>query len=338
MKFDVVIGNPPFQDETIGTSDNPTYNDFMDESYKLAEKVILITPARFLFNAGKTPKSWNRKILSDKHMKVCFYEQQSKLVFPNTDIKGGVAITYRDAKKDFGMIGTFTQYKELNSIVSKVVNSNRFQSIVPMISTQNKFNLAELYLDFPDYKNIIGSLGKEKRLTTSIFEQLSVFNSNRTTSTDIEILGLVNLKRTIKYIDSKYIEDHKNLKKYKVILPKSNGTGVLGEKLSSPLVSKPNSGYTQSFISIGTFENIKEAEAALKYVKTKFLRVLLGTLKITQDNNKEVWSNIPEQNFSTNSDVDWAKNVAEIDQFLYAKYSFSKEEINFIEDKVKEMN
>ena len=100
MKFDFVIGNPPYQETQEGTSDKPVYNDFMDAAYAVADRVELITPARFLFNAGKTPKVWNEKMLNDKHLKVLYYEQDSSKIFSNTDIKGGVAITYRDVDSD----------------------------------------------------------------------------------------------------------------------------------------------------------------------------------------------------------------------------------------------
>jgi 23S rRNA G2445 N2-methylase RlmL len=102
FKFDVVIGNPPYQEEglgEIGRRDEPIYHKYMDEAYQVADKVIFITPARFLFNAGQTPKAWNRKMLADEHLKVTHYEQDSSKVFPNTDIKGGLAVTYRDSKK-----------------------------------------------------------------------------------------------------------------------------------------------------------------------------------------------------------------------------------------------
>ena len=75
MKFDYVIGNPPYQENTENTSDNPVYNVFMDAAYKVSDKVELITPARFLFNAGKTPKEWNLKMLNDEHFKVIKYEK-----------------------------------------------------------------------------------------------------------------------------------------------------------------------------------------------------------------------------------------------------------------------
>ena len=97
MKFDFIIGNPPYQDETIGENKTfapPIYHLFLDESYKIGDHVELIHPARFLFNAGSTPKEWNRKMLDDLHLKVLYYEPNSSKIFSNTDIKGGVAITY----------------------------------------------------------------------------------------------------------------------------------------------------------------------------------------------------------------------------------------------------
>lgn len=125
--------------------------------------------------------------------------------------------------------------------------------------------------------------------------------------------------------------------KYKVIIPKSNGTGALGETLSTPLIGSPLMGYTQSFIGIGAFDNINEAEACLKYIKSKFARIMLGVLKATQDNSRDVWRLVPLQDFTSESDIDWSKSVADIDKQLYAKYGLTAEEIAFIESKVKSM-
>lgn len=123
MKFDFCVGNPPYQDQSIGDNATymaPVYNKFMDAAYEVAEHVELIHPARFLFNAGSTPKAWNKKMLSDENFKVLHYERDSKKIFSNTEIKGGIAITYRDEKNKFGAIGVFTPYKQLTSVVSKV--------------------------------------------------------------------------------------------------------------------------------------------------------------------------------------------------------------------------
>ena len=121
MKFDVVIGNPPYQNEGIGLNarDEPIYHKFIDAARSIGDKTVLITPARFLFNAGQTPKCWNESILNNEHVKVVYYEQKSDKVFPNTDIKGGVAVTYFDENIKFKKIGTFTPFIELNSIYGK---------------------------------------------------------------------------------------------------------------------------------------------------------------------------------------------------------------------------
>ena len=90
MKFDYVIGNPPYQGENDdSTRKPPIYPDFMDSAYLVGEKVELITPARFLFNAGQTSKAWNEKMLTDKHLTVLLYEADGTAVFPDADIKGG---------------------------------------------------------------------------------------------------------------------------------------------------------------------------------------------------------------------------------------------------------
>jgi len=338
MKFDVVIGNPPYQEETEGTSDKPIYNYMMDAAEEVADKVCLITPARFLFNAGKTPKAWNQKKLNDPHFKVNYYEQDSSKIFSNTDIKGGIAITYRDNSKNFGEIGTFTSFSELNSIYHKVVGHNLFTNIVSIIFLQNKFNLETLYLNHPECVAIIGSNGKEKRLTTAIFSQLPLFTETQINKSDIKILGLINNQRVYKYIHESYLDKHDNLDYYKVILPKANGSGAIGEVLSTPLVGEPLVGDTQSFISFGKFTTRVEAESCMKYIKSKFTRALLGTLKITQDNNRETWNNVPIQDFTSNSDIDWSQSIENIDKQLYKKYNLSQDEIDFIESKVRAMD
>jgi len=338
MKFDAVVGNPPYQEALENTSDNPIYHLFMDTANTITEKAILITPARFLFNAGKTPKDWNNKILNDKHFKVLSYFANSNEVFPNVDIKGGVAITLRDATKDFGKIGAFTSSEELNSINEKVSSDPQFESVTSIIHLQNKFILENLYLDFNNYKSIIGSNGRERRLTSPIFEQLDVFNDSNQSNDDIKIFGLIKNKRTYKWLNVKYLDAHPNLNKFKVLVPKANGSGKFGEPLSSPFIADPNTGFTFSYISFGAFDNIEESEAVLKYLKTKFTRTLLGVLKVTQDNLPNTWSKIPLQSFSKQSDIDWSKSISEIDKQLYKKYKLSNEEIAFIEEKVQPMD
>lgn len=105
--------NPPYQDEAVGDNKTfapPVYHLFMDAAYNVGGAVELIHPARFLFNAGNTPKQWNKEMLTDEHFKVLYYEQDASRVFQNTEIKGGVAVTYHDHYKEFGAIEIFTAY------------------------------------------------------------------------------------------------------------------------------------------------------------------------------------------------------------------------------------
>lgn len=337
MKFNAVVGNPPYQLTTEGTSDNPIYHLFMDVAFKLSDKVTFITPARFLFNAGKTPKEWNSKILNDPHFKVVWYKSKSTDVFPNVDIKGGVAVTFRDREQDFGSIGIYTPNQILNLIIKKVTASNEFTSISNEIYSQNKFRLDNLLSDYPFLNSKIGSNGTEKRLTTSIFDQISVFADNRKSDRDICIFGLVKNIRQIRFIDPRYIEEHECLEKYKVLLPFSNGSGEFGELLSTSIIAGPSDGFTQSYISIGKFDSVEEADACAKYLKTKFARTMLGVLKVTQHNSREVWKFVPLQDFSQKSDIDWGKPIPNIDAQLYSKYQLTKEEIEFIESNIKPM-
>lgn len=339
MKFDVVIGNPPYQESTKGTSDKPIYNYMMDAAEEISERVCMITPARFLFNAGKTPKAWNQKKLEDPYFKILWYEQDSSKVFTNTDIKGGIAITYRDTYKEAMPIEVFTPYKELSSIYKRVYQHPDFKSISEFVFSPESYKLTEqVHIDYPQVNKRL-SKGHKYDLTTNIFEKLpEIFLDEQMGTSLVKIIGRENNSRVHKYVSSKYINGPSNFNNYKVILPKANGSGAIGEVLSTPLVGAPLVGHTQTFISIGNFGTQEEADALYKYVLTKFARTLLGVLKITQDNKKSTWKFVPLQDFTSRSDIDWSQSIPEIDKQLYAKYDLSQEEINFIEEKVKAMD
>lgn len=342
MKFDVVVGNPPFEQESIGesTSRSPIYNYFYDLAEQVAPKYCLISPARFLSNAGHTPKTWNNKMLNDEHIKIIHYEQKSEDIFPDTDIKGGVVVLYRDIETDFGPIGTFTSYPELNSIVEKV-SSLTTETLDSIITGRGIYRLTDKALE--DHPQIVDiqSRGHKYDVGTSAFEILEdlIFFADKSQEDQdyVSILGRYNGERVYRWIRSDYINEPFGFNKWCVVLPKSNGTGSLGETLSSPLILAPLIGFTETFISIGAFDTKNEAVNCLKYVKSKFARTMLGVLKITQDNTREKWAKVPLQDFTPQSDIDWDEPIPSIDKQLYAKYSLDEEEIAFIEEKIKPM-
>ena len=337
--FDYVIGNPPYQGETVGNNKTfapPVYDKFMDAAYSVADKVELIHPARFLFNAGATPKRWNEKMLNDPHFKVLMYEQNSANVFPNTDIKGGVVITYRDAKKNFGAIRIFIPFPELSSIKRKVETISE-DSLSAVITNRGLYRYSDLaYQEQPEEMTKTA----DPRIAPSSFERMpKIFTDDKPDDgyEYIRILGVTKGARNYKWIRKDYVKEVENLYKYKVLIPKANGSGAIGKVLGVPLVGVPLVGFTETFISIGETDSLQEVEATLKYVKSKFARTMLGILKVTQHNPKPTWRYVPLQNFTSASDIDWSKSIAEIDAQLYRKYGLDEQEINFIESHVKEM-
>ena len=324
MKFDFAVGNPPYQNKIRGdnkTFATPVYNRFMEATYQIADKVSLITPARFLFNAGATPKDFNEKILRDEHVKVAKFFRNSSEVFSNARIKGGVVITYRDAAKNFGAIETFTPFAELTSILKKVVADKNFLPFNEIVYPRAEYRLAENNLP----------------LSTNAFDKLRGYFLDAKPADGreyVRILGRAGAKRIYKWICRELVADSENLARYKVFIVSSSGAGEFGEILSAPIIGLPFMGATETFTAVGNFDSRAEAEACLKYIKSKFARALLGILKVTQHNPAATWAKVPLQNFSADSDIDWEKNI---DAQLYRKYDLNDAETNFIETHVKEM-
>lgn len=344
--FDFVIGNPPYNEDFGNSGDNgnyakPVYNIFMDAVNQISNNVELIHPARFLFNAGSTPKSWNEKMLNDPHFKVIKYCDNASSVFANTDIKGGIAITYRNLDKNYGAIGTFTPYDEINTTLHKVLNFKDFIGMNTIAITGYAYHFTEnLYIDHPELKGRM-SKGHEYDFKSNVFEKMPDPFEDELPSDGkkyIKILGREGNKRAYKYILREYVNDVKNLNTYKVFIPRGSGTGRFGEELSEPVLGIPGEGATETFLSIGCFKTEIEAKNTIRYIKTKFVRSLISILKVTQIITPGVWKYVPLQNFSNNSDIDWSKSIHEIDLQLYKKYGLDHTEIDFIESHVKEMD
>ena len=338
MKFDVIIGNPPYQQEAKGAneSDTPLYHLFYSESFKVGNKVELISPARFLFNAGGTPQSWNDKMLNDDHLKVLYYEQDSSKVFSNTDIKGGVVVTYRDSSNSFGAIKVFTPFLELNSILRKVLSLSNM-SIAKVVTNRGIYRYSDkAFEEQPDEMKKTA----DRRIAPSCFERMPIlFTKDKPNDIYeyVQVFGVQNGERIFRWFRKDYITYVDNLKRYKVLVAKASGSGMFGEPLSPPVICNPSVAFTETFISIGATDSYEEAQAVEKYIKSKFARTMLGTLKVTQNNAKPTWANVPLQDFTSSSDIDWSKSIAEIDEQLFDKYGLDEPERNFIRTKVKEM-
>ena len=358
MKFDYAIGNPPYQ-ANVDTYNRqePVYSYFYEEAERAANKYLLISPARFLFNAGLTPKEWNRKMLEDSHVKVEFYTGKSSDIFPSVEIKGGIAIVYRDADREFGAIREFFADENMRNLSKLFVKGEKKNLPAIMYGGRSDLKFNDVFLkNFPESVQLrleaiqrkhpnAKELGpnEEYELKSSTLDILdSVFIKDKPTAGNFyKIVGLSKGKRTSVWIDRKYMTprypQRNNVTKFKVCVAESNGSGEFGITLSTPFIAKPFESTTPTFISIGAYDTEYEANSTLKYVKTKLVRALLCLLKTTQHNSVPNWSYIPLQDFTPNSDINWSASIRDIDQQLYKKYGLSQQEIDFIESHVKEM-
>ena len=248
MEFDAVVGNPPYQiSNDTGNFAAPVYHEFLRNSFKISDKVTLIHPARCLFNAGATPKDFNEQILNDKHFKVVKYFPDSRKVFPTSDIKGGVVISLRDANKNFGAIGTFTAFAELNSILHKVTDRADFKPFSQIMRGQMTYRLSEkAYEDFPDLPIRLPKR-TDTALRTNAFEIMpDIFLDIKPDDKEyFQILGKINNERVYRYVRREYMEEIPEFKFYKVFVPAANGTGAIGEVVSTPLVGLPLVGWSE---------------------------------------------------------------------------------------------
>ena len=257
MKFDFVIGNPPYQEEVEGNGrKTPIYDRFMDESYQVSDVVELIHPARFLFNAGQTPKAWNEKMLNDKHLKVLYYEDDAQKIFPGTEIKGGVAITEHNRQKEYGAIEVFTPFMLLNTILSSVRKRNLQNNMEDSVSSQGIYKFSSLAMEkYPMIQKVNGR-GTGAKIVSKTVEKLpEIFKEQPKNNDDIRLLARINNCRKYRYIAKDLIQKSditmSYLSTYNVAFPEANGSGTFGEALTLPEIIGPNEGTSDTYLSVG---------------------------------------------------------------------------------------
>lgn len=235
-KFYAVIGNPPYQEQNDDNNRQaPIYPAFMDSSYAIGERVELITPARFLFDAGQTAKAWNRKMLNDEHLRVMTYSADGASYFPGTDIKGGIAVTYRDTTKVLGPIGTFTSFPELNSIVNHVrsyvdARSGRYMNSI--VAPRGNYRFTPEFV--ADYPTVVDNLGKGtgNMFGSNVFSGRAGQAFERPLQNSFRFLCRIDGKRSYRYVDRKYVQPNDFADKFNVAISQANGRGALDARVA----------------------------------------------------------------------------------------------------------
>lgn len=349
VKFDYIVGNPPYQvsDGGARASAKPVYQLFSDASKNLATVHCLVQPARWMAG-GKGLDMYRRNMMSDTHIKAIEDFADSKSVFSNVEINGGIVIYVYD--NDYSGLVDYTRHSFGNTTTMKRSLKEQDCEIVIRENT-----LVDIYHTVRDYdktaKHVsdITAAVKPYGLRTDVIGNESKYGLPAMSRSKIDdgysILGIdSNRKRVTVYVDKNYpFPKIGNIDKYKLFASKAYGAGkAIGESESTlvicaPVIAVPNQACTETFIEIGSFDTKQEVENFYSYFKTKFFRTLVGIKKQTQDTNRSTYSFVPLQDFTSSSDIDWSLPVPQIDEQLYAKYDLSDDEIDFIESHVKAM-
>jgi hypothetical protein len=329
MKFDVIVGNPPYQvmDGGYGVSSKPVYDKFIDIAIKVNPYYLsMISPSRW-FAGGKGLDDFREKMLNDNRISLLVDYPVASECFPGVDIAGGVSyflwnkdhmgdcnVSIRlngkssKAKRKLNQFATFVRHNESANIIDKVgaLNETPMNEIV---SSRKPFGLATnirptIEGDIQLYWN--GGIG---------------YYNRKDIKTGIELID------KWKVVTSKVSYDHAG----------QPGKDGMRRVLSKIEVLPPKFVCTETYIVVGAFEEKQTADNEYKYLKTKFVRLLISLLSFSQDITKDRFTFVPLQDFTSASDIDWSQSVADIDRQLYAKYGLSDEEVAFIEGMIKGM-
>lgn len=346
MKFDVIIGNPPYQENIGGENNNKSlakqlFPLFIETSIGLnSEFISFIVPSRW-FTADAQDKSFVKLrdfIKKNNHIKVLNHFNDTKSIFPNVTIAGGV--NYFLYEKDYEGETEFNEHYSNNVIIKKtrplfeknldiIISSNSIVSILHKIKEKDFESLTKITKG----RNAFGVVGKLETL-----EKISQKNYFK------DAISLRCAYEKIRYIKREEITKNTELiDRWKIFISKGNGgAGILtyGKEVSIlgiPYLGEPNSVCTDSLIPIGDFKTKEEAENLIKYIRTKFLRFVVGILKVSQNVYQNVYQFVPLQNFTSESDINWSKSIEEIDEQLFDKYGLNEEEREHIRKSIKEM-
>lgn len=340
MKFDAIVGNPPYMEMDGGAqaSARPIYQHFVSTAKSLKPDYLsFIMPTRW-YAGGKGLDDFRDEMLDDIHIETLYDCITPESIFPNTNIRGGVCYFLWNAKydnrKDLSTVITLENGKEpvIAKRNLKFDDLNIFIRYSTALTILDKIqNMAQHYMDA--YISPRRPFGIDANIVTSTW-----FSTKRKNDNDLVCIGK---GQTYGYIANDKVNQHREwISPMKLFTPRANNIGTeLNDDNLNTFIGEPNTICTESYIMIGAELNLNaETLASLsKYLKTKFARFMHSLAKASQDATSKTYRFVPLQEFSSKSDIDWSKSVRAIDRQLYAKYGLSDEEIDFIEDKIKPM-
>lgn len=332
MKFDIIIGNPPYQLTTGGGSAQaiPIYNKFVEQAIVLNPKYLcMIIPSRW-FAGGMGLDGFRDKMLKDKHLEKIVDFVNAKDCFPNNSIGGGVCYFLWNREKNE------KRCEFVNATKEKSNSSFRILDEFPTLIRDN------------EGVDILRKVRKKssKFLSENVFS-LDAFGlpskirgtKEKVNDTDIHVFT----SEGFSYIPvSEVIKGRDYVDKYKVILSKTSaehagepgGGGKYNVLTSTMRVLEPREVCNFSYFIVSIFKNEEEAKNLLKYLQTTFVRILILQALSSINLSKQSFQYVPLEDFTRLSDINWELPINEINKQLFKKYDLSKEDIDFIASKI----
>jgi len=330
MKFDVIIGNPPYQLNDgggVGSSALPIYNKFVKQAEKLNPRYLsMIIPSRW-FTGGRGLDNFRDEMLHDNRLQILHDFPNASDCFPGVEIKGGVCYFL------------WNRNYEGNCSIITHINNKTNQALRPLLEKG-----MQTFIRNNEMVKILHKIKEHKELTfDSIVSSNDPFgfdirfkNSYKRIKPQFELIPTkdkkINFyyngwrKQGIGYVSEEIIRKSKNLiNQKKIFIPKAWGTGNPETDWLNPIIPNDNSCCTETYLVLGPFKSDSELKNAYSYTQTKFFHAMVSAIKITQNTMQKAYSLVPIQDFSK----PWT------DEELYKKYGLLEDEIEFIESMIK---
>ena len=320
----VVITNPPYQKNDgggNGSSATALYNKFWDKILEgEPSHVVAIMPARW-HTGGRGLDDFRENMLNNDSISKMTVYHNSKDCFPDNDIKGGICHVHYDANYSGDCEVTIVQPgKKSRSTTTRKLNQH-----LPMCS---------MFLSDPKEVAIVDKVRKidkhfmkEKVSSSKPFGLRSYYKSSQSTPSSSRPIKFYQT-RSEGYISEDELPQNKEwVGDWKVLISKASD-GKSGEDLNilhRPIVAAPNSACSETYLVVGRFDNKQEADNLAAYINTKFFRFMVSIVKKTQNSSRKSYSFVPQLSMTKV----WT------DKLLYARYNLTKDEIAFIEKRIK---